>query len=39
MGWVLSWAEEEVTRPRRKDGSLGPSLPVRTWLPSIHITW
>lgn len=39
MGWVLSWAEEEVTRPRRKDGSLGPSLPARTWLPSIHITW
>ena len=42
VGWILSWAEEEVARPRRKDGSLGPSLlslPVQTWLPSIQTTW
>lgn len=35
-GWILSWAEEEEMRPRRKGGSLGPSLlslPVQTWLP------
>lgn len=38
MCWALSWAEEEVTRTRRKDGFLGTectnSCPVRPEVPA-----